>query len=215
MFSTAGVGPGATLPDDPGARAAIAAGARDAQAAIDARISDSPTRGGWRLPDLTAGRSTPDLVQGAATQLTQMGLLPLAEAVYFFGYADADGQLLDGQHTYELSFPAGSLPTHAPLGFWSVTLYDERSLLVANEIDRHLIRPDTPGLTFAADGTLTIRLQRRRPDHTPEGNWLPTPDRPFTLALRVYLALPDVLDGTWNPPPIHRLEPASTTETRP
>lgn len=206
VFTAAGVGPGAELPDDPDARRAIVAGARDAQAAIDARLSGAPTRGGWRLPVPGSGYDNPDLAEGAGIQLTQMGQLPLNEALYFFGYADGDERLLDGREVYELVFPAGSLPGHAPLGFWSITLYDERSLLVANEIDRYLIRPDTAGLTFADDGALTISLQRHRPDDRPEGNWLPTPDGPFTLALRVYLADQPVLDGTWAPPPITRLE---------
>lgn len=206
VFTAAGVGPGAALPDNPGARRALVAGARDAQAAIDARLSGAPTRGGWRVPVPGSGYDNPDLAQGAGIQLTQMGQLPLNEALYFFGYADADDRLLDGRAAYELGFPAGSLPGHAPLGFWSITLYDERSLLVANDIDRYLIRPDTAGLTFGDDGALTIRLQRGRPDDVPEGNWLPTPDGPFTLTLRVYLADPPVLDGTWTPPPIGRLE---------
>jgi hypothetical protein len=210
VFTAAGVGPGAALPENPDARSAIVAGARDAQVAIDARLSGAATRGGWRLPDPGSGYANPDLAQGAAIQLTQMGQLPLNEALYFFGYADADGRLLDGCAAYELVFPAGALPSHAPLGFWSITLYDERSLLVANEIDRYLIRPDTAGLTFGEDEALTIRLQGQRPDDTPQGNWLPTPDGPFTLALRVYLADPPVLDGTWTPPPINRREGPST-----
>ena len=51
LFKTAGVGPGAQLPDDPHLRQAIAQGAADAQAAINARITAGPFRDGWTVPD--------------------------------------------------------------------------------------------------------------------------------------------------------------------
>ena len=34
-------------------------------------------------------------------------------------------------------------------------------------------------------------------------NWLPAPAKgPFTMTLRLYWPKPEVLDGTWSPPPI-------------
>ncbi|MFC2037565.1 hypothetical protein ACFLYD_06330 [Chloroflexota bacterium] len=37
-----------------------------------------------------------------------------------------------------------------------------------------------------------------------KSNWLPAPDGPFALALRIYWPEQDVLDGTWTPPSIVR-----------
>ena len=74
--------------------------------------------------------------------------------------------------------------------------------LAANEIDRHLIRPDTPGLALDPDGGLTIRVSARRPEDAPLGNWLPAPAGTFILALRVYLADDAVITGTWTPPTV-------------
>jgi hypothetical protein len=79
-------------------------------------------------------------------------------------------------------------------------MYDEHALLVPNALDRYLIRPDSDGLAMAPDGSLTIRCHRDPPAGAPSGNWLPAPDGPFTLALRVYSPAPAVLDGSWLPP---------------
>lgn len=47
-------------------------------------------------------------------------------------------------------------------------------------------------------------LQRQRP--TEAGvNWLPTPAGPFRLNLRIYGPKRNVLDGSWEPPPIQRV----------
>jgi len=204
LFATVGVGPGSTLPDDEGRRAAITAGARDAQSAIDALLSAPATKGGWRLPEASAGRNGPDVLLRAAVQLTQMGLLPLDQAAYFFAYVDAAGEPLDGASDYDLRFAPGELPPCEHLGFWSVTMYDHRSLLAANEIDRYLVRPDTVGLEHDADGGLTIRVARQRPHDVPPGNWLPAPEGSFILALRVYLADATVTSGTWVPAAVAR-----------
>ena len=99
----------------------------------------------------------------AAVQATQMGLFPLEEAIYFFGYRDGDDQALHGSNSYTITFKAGELPPLRQYGFWSLTMYGENSLLVANPLERYCLRPDTPGLTYAADGSLTLYLQHTQP----------------------------------------------------
>jgi hypothetical protein len=88
-------------------------------------------------------------------------------------------------------------------------MYDERSLLVDNEIDRYVIRPDTSGLTLARDKSLTIRVQHTRPDGAPLGNWLPAPQGIFNVALRIYLPQPPVLERSWFPQALTRVTPRS------
>lgn len=200
LFRSVGVGWGATPPGDADVLDALRAGARDAQHLVDAELSGPRTGNGWRLPDPAAGRLDAPLVDRAVTQATQMGALPLEEALYFFAYVDGAGRTLDGRASYDLRFEAGALPAHAPLGFWSVTMYGDDALLVDNELDRYLIRPDTDGLRFGADGSLTLRLSHERPSDP--ANWLPAPAGPFNLGLRVYLADPGVVDGTWLPPAV-------------
>ena len=119
---------------------------------------------------------------------------------------DGEGQPLDGSKaSYTLTFPAGQLP---PVNaFWSVTMYDGKTqLLVANPIDRYLVNsPMLPGLTKDADGGVTLYIQKDRPtDPAQAANWLPAPDGPIYLVMRLYWPKEAALDGSWTPPAVQR-----------
>ncbi len=205
QFNGVGLGPGAVLPVTEDDRRAIAEGARAGQAFVNAKISAAEVKAGWQVPPANAGRFSLVPLDNAAAQLTQIGLLPAEEAVYFFAAKDAAGDVLDGRSTYSLTLSKGDLPPVDPLGFWSLTMYRASDLLlVKNSIDRYVIRPDTKGLTFAADGSLTIYVSAERPAGVPEGNWLPAPAEPFQLGLRTYLPQVSVRDGSWAPPGLVR-----------
>jgi hypothetical protein len=126
------------------------------------------------------------------------------EAAYAMVYDDADGRPLDGTHRYELRFPATP-----PVGaFWSVTMYDTPDFfLVENPIGRYSIGDRTPGLRYADDGSLTIVIQRDEPsDPDRAANWLPTPPGRFRPLLRMYAPDDAVFDGTYELPPITRVD---------
>ena len=100
---------------------------------------------------------------------------------------DGDGQTLDGsKHNYTLTFPAGQLP---PVNaFWSLTMYDGKTqLLIENPINRYLINsPMLPGMKTNADGSLTLYIQNKSPGADKEANWLPAPNGPIYLVMRLY-----------------------------
>jgi hypothetical protein len=131
------------------------------------------------------------------------------EATYPITRNDGDGNVLDGsKHNYTLTFPAGQLP---PVNaFWSVTMYDGKTqLLIKNPINRYLINsPMLPNLKKNADGSLTIYIQNKSPGNEKEANWLPAPDGPIYMAMRLYWPKkkpPSVLppgEGGWQPPAI-------------
>jgi hypothetical protein len=131
------------------------------------------------------------------------------EAMYPMTKSLADGELLDGsKHNYTLTFPAGQFP---PVNaFWSVTMYDGKTqLLIENPINRYLINsPMLPGMKMNADGSLTIYIQKDSPGADKESNWLPAPDGPIYLVMRLYwpkAEAPSILppgEGTWKPPGI-------------
>jgi hypothetical protein len=103
-----------------------------------------------------------------------------------------------------LRFPAGSLP---PVdAFWSLTLYRlPGQLLTANPLARYRIDSAMlPDLKRDADGGLTIHVQYESPGAARESNWLPAPDGPFMLSLRLYLPKSEALDGRWSPPPVRK-----------
>jgi hypothetical protein len=135
------------------------------------------------------------------------------EAVYPMTRNDATGEVLDAsKHSYTLTFAADQLP---PVNaFWSVTMYDGQSqLLVKNPINRYLINsPMLPGMTRNADGSLTLYIQKDSPGADKEANWLPAPDGPVYLVMRLYwpkTEAPSILPagaGSWSPPGIVRAE---------
>ncbi|MGW6393418.1 DUF1254 domain-containing protein [Streptomyces sp. NPDC055103] len=135
-----------------------------------------------------------------------MGLygLPAAEAWYGGWVTDDRGNRPPNaaDHDHVVHFPAGHLPPAR--FFWSATIYrlPER-LLVDNEIDRYSIGDRTPGLVYDDDGGLTLYVRKDRPaDPGQASNWLPAPDGPFTVVVRIYGPDPSVLDGRWRLPPL-------------
>ena len=129
------------------------------------------------------------------------------EAMYPMTHTDATGEELDGsKHNYTLTFPVGQLP---PVNaFWSVTMYDGKTqLLIENPINRYLINsPMLPGMKKNADGSLTLYIQKDSPGKAKEANWLPAPNGPIYLVMRLYwpkTEAPSVLpagEGSWSPP---------------
>jgi len=122
---------------------------------------------------------------------------------------DAAGETLDAsKHNYTLTFAAGELP---PVNaFWSVTMYDgEMQLLIQNPINRYLINsPMLPQMNKNADGSITIYIQKDSPGKDLEANWLPAPDGPVYLVMRLYWPKtddPSILppgEGSWSPPAV-------------
>jgi hypothetical protein len=131
------------------------------------------------------------------------------EAMYPMTKNLADGEPLDGsKYKYTLTFAAGQLP---PVNaFWSVTMYDGTTqLLIKNPINRYLINsPMLPGLKKNRDGSLTLYIQKDSPGAAKKANWLPAPNGPIYLVMRLYWPKetpPSILpagDGTWKPPGI-------------
>jgi len=65
-------------------------------------------------------------------------------------------------------------------------------LLIANPINRFLINsPMLPTLKNNADGSLTLYIQKDSPGADKESNWLPAPDGPIYLAMRLYWPKPE------------------------
>jgi hypothetical protein len=62
-------------------------------------------------------------------------------------------------------------------------------------------------MNYAEDGSLTIYLQQESPGKGKEANWLPAPEGEIGfLALRLYVPGQQVIDRTWKPPPVKRID---------
>ena len=123
------------------------------------------------------------------------------EAYYPFGNGDAGGNPFDGsKHDYVMRFEKDEMPQVD--AFWSMTMYSlPDQLMVANPIHRYSIG-DRSKLEYGKDGSLTIYVQHASPGTKKESNWLPAPDRAFSLQFRMYLPKPEALDPLYLPPPV-------------
>jgi hypothetical protein len=121
----------------------------------------------------------------------------------------ANGEILDAsKHDYTLTFAKDQFP---PVNaFWSVTMYDGKTqLLIENPINRYLINsPMLSAMKKNPDGSLTLYIQKESPGKAKETNWLPAPNGPVYLVMRLYWpreSPPSILppgEGTWKPPVI-------------
>jgi hypothetical protein len=218
QLASIGVGPGKTLnfKDLPlEQKLEVGLGMKEGEKKVDEAVANAGKAiNGWRVSSLF-GDSTffnGDWLKRAAGAKGGIYGNDAAEAMYPARRIDSDGQTLDGsQHNYTLTFPAGQLP---PVNaFWSLIMYDGKSqLLIENPINRYLINsPMLPTMKTNADGSLTLYIQNKSPGADKESNWLPAPNGPIYLVLRLYwpkVEPPSILpvgEGTWQPPDVKRV----------
>ncbi|WP_371497818.1 DUF1254 domain-containing protein [Kitasatospora sp. NBC_00374] len=180
-------------------REAMQQGIADGRATLDRAAADAQDSTGWFG---TRAEHGSDYLTRAIGVLKGLYGLPAEEAWYAGWLADDEGNRPPdaSRHDFTLRFAPGELPPAR--FFWSATIYrlPER-LLVANPIDRYSIGDRTPGLVRDPDGGLTLHVRRERPtDPVAAANWLPAPDGPFSVAIRVYGPDAAVLDGRWQRP---------------
>lgn len=185
-----------------GVKSALAAGMVDGREAIDARYSKSKPGGSlfslWK-------RSQDELAQLASGAPTDENGNLSAETFDIPYSVDSGGHLLDGKTgQYTLTFAADQLPPAK--GFWSLSMYSlPNQRVVENPIDRYWISSRMlPWLERDAEGGLTLYIQTQVPGDGHDANWLPAPDGPFLLILRLNQPDQAVLDNAWEAPPVVR-----------
>lgn len=165
---------------------------------------------GWRVTTVGGRYGTNYLERGAwavrgwPSQLPHVSLYPTT-------YVDGAGQTLNGSNKYTLTFPKGQMPPVNPLAFWSITMYEATPTglwFYPNKQNKLTVSPRNK-LVKNADGSVTLYFQHKSPGKSKEANWLPAPDGPFALTLRLYwpnATPPSILDGTWQTPPVVRVQ---------
>jgi hypothetical protein len=193
-------------------KAAILLGMKAGDDAVDKYIASGGTViDGWNIASFFGDRAfyNGDWLKRAAAAKGGIYGNSAIEAMYPLTRVTASGETLDGsKHNYTLTFAKGSLP---PVNaFWSVTMYDGKTqFLIENPINRYLINsPMLPGMKTNSDGSLTLYIQKDSPGKDKQSNWLPAPDGPIYLVMRLYWPKetpPSILPagkGTWQPPGI-------------
>lgn len=210
-FAKIGVGAGKAFDAaslTPDVRQAIEAGRADAWQALDSLQKET-----------AAGTATSGEMFGTRESLAGNYLYRMSaavngiygdskeEAIYPIYMTDSSGQPLTGNGgRYTLRFAPGQLP---PVNaFWSITMYDAKTkLLVANSIERYLINsPMLPKLKKDKDGGLTLYVQYASPGPGKQANWLPAPNGPFFVVMRLYWPKPEAFDAKWTKPALVRVQ---------
>ena len=197
-------------------KAAILLGMKAGDGQIDKYIaSGGKVINGWNVGSFFGDRAfyNGDWLKRAAAAKGGIFGNSAIEAMYPLTKVTADGETLDGsKHNYTLTFAKGQLP---PVNaFWSVTMYDAKTqFLIDNPINRYLINsPMLPGMNKNPDGSLTLYIQKDAPSADKKANWLPAPDGPIYLVMRLYWPKtepPSILppgEGTWQPPAVVQAE---------
>ena len=89
---------------------------------------------------------------------------------------------------------------------WSLTMYDGKTqLFIDNPLDRYLLSSEMmEEFETEEDGSLVLHIGKDSPGQGLEPNWLPAPDGPFYMVLRLYGPEQAALEGRWAPPAAER-----------
>lgn len=200
-FARLGIGdpaPGAFARLSPEIQAIWASATQAAEAAVRGGLAvRSRNVSDWRMPAPGIAEFGADDLYRAAISRGGLGALPAREAVYMSWRQEA---VAGAPTAFTLTLP----PDPPSDAFWSLSLYvpepDGRRFFFPNPLERFAIGDRTPGLKREADGTVRI-LMASTPPADPS-NWLPAPEGPFDLVLRLYLPRQAAQDGGWTPGPL-------------
>jgi hypothetical protein len=214
-----GIGPGKTFSFKDLSlehKAEIALGMKEGEKKVEEKVKNIGKEiNGWALGSVFGDRAfyKGDWFLRAAAAKAGIYGNDAAEAAYPMLQKDNKGEKPDcSKHNYTLTFPAGQYP---PVNaFWSITMYDGKTqLLIKNPINRYLINsPMLPNLKKNPDGSLTIYIRKDALGTFKESNWLPAPNGPIYVVMRLYWPKseqPSVLpvgQGTWQPPMVMQVQ---------
>lgn len=203
-FKAIGVSPGVPytfIEEHPAYRDAVMKGIREGIAIVDSLANNIGERiNGWYLAPVRDAYFGTDYNLRTGYAKKAIYANTPAEAYYPTAAVDAEGEPLNGNNSYKITFPAKNLPPSK--FFWSITMYNNADqLLVANQLKRYSIGDRTKGMKLNTDGSLTIYIGNRQPVQG-TSNWLPAPPAGFNLMMRIYGPKDEVLSKTWTPPAI-------------
>lgn len=150
------------------------------------------------------GLESPAMLRSVAAHTGLFGN-SAAEALYPSYLMDSDKQPLDAStNSYILTFQKEDFPPVK--AFWSLTMYDGKTqLFIENKLDRYLLNSNMlDQFTMEKDGSLILYIAKNSPGKGAESNWLPAPDGPFYMVMRLYGPERAALEGKWGPPQLEK-----------
>jgi hypothetical protein len=217
ILKSLGIEKGKQFDPDAKMQEALNAGAREAQAWLEARYEAGfpPYYGSarWSLPAL------PEVMETMANFWQKLNGYAVdgRGLLYSYGYAsvkhhgagqfylmtirDKQGQFLDGAGSYRLNVPADP-PVRL---YWSATVYDRATHAFIRD-QKTLSRSSlSPGIQKNADGSVDVYFGPKAPPGK-EANWVPTnADGRFEVFFRFYGPKKPLFDKSWVLPDIERI----------
>ncbi len=185
---------------DPAIQKGLASAPADAQALMRWKIPTlARVANYWSMNTDTMGVYGNYYLKRAIVAQLGLGANLPGDAIYPLNLGDSDGKPLDGANAYTIHFEKDQIPPVQ--AFWSITLYDDEGFQVANAINRFAVSSWMP-FAYNTDGSLDLYFQNESPGAGKEANWLPAPNGPYNLTMRLYAPKSDALTGKWNPPPV-------------
>lgn len=126
-----------------------------------------------------------------------------SEAIYPAYLVDSEGLPFNAaENKYTLTFKKDEFPPVK--AFWSITMYDAKTqLFIHNPLNRYLLNSNMmDDFVYGEDGSLTLYIQKDSLGKELEPNWLPAPDGPFYVVMRLYGPEDAALNGDWINPPL-------------
>ncbi|MCM8610481.1 DUF1254 domain-containing protein [Accumulibacter sp.] len=156
---------------------------------------------GWLFTTKTGLYGT-NYIQRALVTAIGLGANRPEDAVYPTSEGPDIAAKYSGEKKYVMRFEKGQLP---PVnGFWSLTMYDADYFFVDNKLNRYNLSQRNKFKTNP-DGSVDLYIQNESPGKDKESNWLPAPNGPFVLMMRLYWPkenAPSILDGSWKVPEV-------------
>ena len=87
-------------------------------------------------------------------------------------------------------------------------MYDGKTqLFIENQLDRYLLNSGMMDrFKMEDDGSLVLHIGKDSPGKDLEPNWLPAPNGPFYLVMRLYGPEKTALEGQWTPPKVKKAD---------
>lgn len=197
-----GVKPGEPVRFPGGSADAIAAGVADGVKRVQAPPVNAVSGNGWSWAGDNTGKYRDDYVLRAYATFAHAGAATARDEVFPTVRVDHDGKPLDGGNDYVMHFTRKSLPPAR--AYWTLTAYSLDGALVPGHVPHHSI-DSHDRIRRNRDGSVDIYVSSKSPGRARASNWLPAPQGPFQLVMRLYAPQPMATDGSWAPPPLeHR-----------
>ncbi|MGN6653295.1 DUF1254 domain-containing protein [Trinickia sp.] len=196
-----GVKPGEPVRVPDGSASTIASGVADGVKRVQAPPVNAVSGNGWSWAGDGTGKYRDDYALRAYATFAHAGAATARDEVFPTVQADRDGKPLDGSSEYMMHFTRKSLPPAR--AYWTITAYSLDGALVPGHVPHYSI-DSHDRMRRNRDGSVDIYVSSKSPGRAWVSNWLPAPQGPFQLVMRVYAPQPAATDGSWAPPPLVR-----------